>query len=124
MRSGILRILGFAMLWSCSSGMAVAQSGEFISRVALIDMAKNQYNVLCGSDVFNQCMGFTAMVCNDLSDTAIEQCLMTLPEEINLEKLDNSALESCPKAVFENAGFSEEKAGPCFDQAMETEGSD
>ena len=66
-------------------------------------------------------MGFTAQACMDLSEQAIKQCLLPLPEEISAEKLDNSALESCPKTVFSEAGYSEEKAGICFDEAMKAE---
>ena len=99
------------------------QSSEMIPRVLLVDMARSQYAVLCGSDVFKQCMGFTDSVCSDLSALAIKQCLLPLPEEISPIELDNSAIESCPKQVFEDAGYSEEKAGLCFDEAMLAEGS-
>lgn len=102
---------------------AFAQSGDLIPRTLLIDMANDQYSVLCASPVFASCMGFTEPVCTRLADEAIKQCLQPLPETIDPEELDNSSLESCPIAVFEDAGFSEEKAGICFKEAMEAEGS-
>ena len=64
-------------------------------------------------------MGFTAKACLDLAESAIDQCLMPLPKEINPEELDNVALESCPKEIYAEAGYSEEQAGLCFDKAME-----
>ncbi len=95
------------------------RSGEIIPRAILIDMARGQYDVLCQSEVFAGCMGFSQSECKRLSDSAIQQCLLPLPEEIDPDKLDNAALESCPKDVFADAGYSEEKAGMCFDEAME-----
>ncbi len=99
----------------------VAQSSEMISRVLLENMARGQYSVLCQSEVFTQCMGFTGAMCTDLSEAAIKQCLLPLPAEISPEELDNDALESCPMQVFADAGFTEEKAEVCFDEAMEVE---
>ncbi len=96
----------------------IAQSQDMIPRGMLVDMARNQFSVLCQSEKFASCMGFTTQACLDLSESAISQCLLPLPEEISPDELENSALESCPKSVFAEAGFSEEKAGPCFDHAM------
>ena len=109
-------LIGTALL----SG-SVAQSSETIRRALLVDMARSQFSTLCQSEVFASCMGFTSESCMTLSETAITQCLLPLSEEVNLEQLENSALESCPKDVFTDAGFSEEKAGICFDKAMEVE---
>ena len=100
---------------------SVAQSSETIARKLLVDMARNQFSTLCQSEAFASCMGFTSESCMTLSEMAITQCLLPLPEEISLEALENSAVESCPKDVYADAGFSEEKAGICFDQAMQAE---
>lgn len=96
---------------------------EMIQRALLVEMAKGQLDVLCGSSIFAGCMGFTQSECKLLSESAIKQCLLPLPEKIDLEKLDNETLESCPREVFADAGYSEEKAGMCFDEAMEVDGS-
>lgn len=100
----------------------VGQSQDKIPRSTLVDMARDQFSVLCQSETFSRCMGFSSKACTDLSETAISQCLLNLPEEISLDKLDNSALESCPQSVFADAGFSEEKASECFDNAMQAGG--
>ena len=104
---------------SATSAPTLAQSQEMIPRALLVDMARNQFSVLCQSEAFASCMGFTAQACLDLSEKAISQCLMPLPTGIDLAELDNSALKSCPKGVYADAGYSEEKAGQCFDKAME-----
>lgn len=95
-----------------------AQSREMIPRALLVDMARQQYSVLCQSEVFAQCMGFDTQQCLSLSEAAIRQCLLPLPEQINPEELDNSSLESCPTRLFAEAGFTEEMAGDCYDEAM------
>jgi len=100
-------------------GASPARSADPIPRALLVEMAGGQFDALCGSEVFAQCMGFTETECKTLSDNAIKQCLMPLPETIDPEKLDNDALESCPREFFADAGHSEEKAGMCFDKAME-----
>ena len=100
---------------------SMVQSEEMIPRALLVDMARNQFSILCQSEAFASCMGFTSESCLSISEQAITQCLLPLPEGIELENLDNSALESCPKDVFADAGYSEEKAGVCFDEAMEIE---
>lgn len=94
-------------------------SDEMIPRSLLIDMARQQFSVMCQSETFVSCMGFSTSQCTDLSETAVKQCLLPLPAEISPSELDNDALEACPQQVFEDAGFTEEKAGMCFDQAME-----
>jgi hypothetical protein len=100
---------------------SIAQSSEMIPRALLVDMARNQFSILCQSEAFASCMGFTSESCMNLSEQAISQCLLPLPKEISPEKLENSALESCPKGVYADAGFSEEKAEVCFDKATEVE---
>ncbi|MFK7995912.1 MAG: hypothetical protein AB8B87_17380 [Granulosicoccus sp.] len=114
-------LLVLALLGGFGVVPALAQSSEKVPRVLLENMARGQYAVLCDSSVFTGCMGFSGTECLDLSEIAIEQCLLPLPEAISPDELDNAAIESCPKKVFEDAGFSEEKAGMCFDKAMESQ---
>ena len=57
------------------------------------------------------------MCIRDRSEDAIKQCLVPLPERIALDQLDNELIEACPKQVYEDAGYTEEKAAQCFDQA-------
>lgn len=100
---------------------APAQSQEAIARTLLVNMAKSQYTVLCQSAAFTQCMGFSSARCTELAETAIEQCLMDLPEQVNLAELNNDALEACPRQIFADAGFSEKQAAQCFDKAIKDE---
>lgn len=97
------------------------QSQDAVPRDVLENMARSQYDVLCGSDAFVACMGFSESACQDLADSAIKQCLLPLPEEIDPSQLDNDAIELCPKLVFEDAGFSDEKAAACFIEAIKDE---
>ena len=104
-------------LLACSGSltqMSLAQSQEMLARELLVDMARSQFSVLCQSQEFASCMGFTTQACLNLSENAIKQCLLPLPEQINPAQLDNAALEACPKEIYANAGFSEEKAGHVF----------
>ena len=110
---------GFAVVACLLFSSAIAESQDVIQRAVLVDMARNQFTVLCQSETFASCMGFSSEQCLSLSEQAIKQCLLPLPSEIRVDELQNSALESCPKGVFEDAGFNEEKAGMCFDKAME-----
>jgi hypothetical protein len=66
-------------------------------------------------------MGFSSQQCIDLSEKAVSQCLLPLPEKISADELSNGTLESCPQQIFEDAGFSEDKAGVCFDKAIEAD---
>lgn len=111
-----LGLISVVLLWG-----GTAQTQEMIPRALLVDMARNQFSVLCQSDAFASCMGFSSQACLNLSETAIKQCLLPLPKEISPRELENSALESCPMGVFADAGYTEEMAGPCFDEAMEAE---
>lgn len=115
------KLLRAGVLGSILLSGSVAQSQEMISRSMLVDMARNQFSVLCQSEVFASCMGFTSEACLSLSEEAISQCLLPLPNEISSDKLENSAVESCPSAVYADAGFPEAKAEVCFDKAMEVE---
>ena len=117
----IKTLLVAIILGAFSIGSVLAQSDEKVPRIMLENMARSQYAVLCGSPEFTGCMGFTGSACKDLSEAAIKQCLLPLPELISPAELDNAAIESCPKQVFEDAGFSEEQAGLCFDEAMESQ---
>jgi len=121
-RSDTFRIsLSASLIGSVLLSGSIAQSDEMIRRQLLVDMARNQFTVLCQSEAFASCMGFTTESCLELSEQAITQCLLPLPTEISPENLDNSALESCPSGVYADAGYSEEKAELCFDKAMEVE---
>ena len=91
--------------------------GNEISKFVLIKMSKDQAYTICREDVYTQCMGFTEQRCMTLADKAIDQCLGPLPDQINLANLQNDQLEACPKAVYAEAGFTEEKAEVCFDKA-------
>lgn len=118
-KSKVCKLFGLSLVTTSFMAGSIAQSSETIPRTMLEEMARSQYSTLCQSEAFASCMGFTTQSCMDLSESAIKQCLLPLPEEIPLEELENKALEACPKAVFEKAGFTEEKAGICFDKAME-----
>ena len=114
-----ITVLGLALAGSIWCSGSVAQSQEMLARELLVNMARSQFSVLCQSEVFAHCMGFTSQACLELSESAIDQCLMSLPKEIDPVNLDNAALESCPKDIYADAGYSEEKAGLCFDKAMQ-----
>lgn len=117
--SAVCFLILIAMLMMMSP--APVQSQDAVPRDVLENMARSQYDVLCGSDVFVACMGFSESACQNLADSAIRQCLLPLPEEIDPSQLDNDAIESCPKLVFEDAGFSDEKAAACFVEAIKDE---
>lgn len=114
-------IAGLALASSIWCSGSLAQAPDTLARGLLVDMARSQYAVMCQSEVFSSCMGFAPQACLDLSESAIEMCLMPLPEEVNLQELDNAALEACPKDIFADAGYTEDKAKMCFDKAMEAE---
>ena len=112
------QILTTTALASMLLSGSVAQSQELIPRSLLVDMAREQFSILCESEVFTSCMGFTSKSCLGLSEKAIKQCLLPLPDEISPEKLENNAIESCPSAVYADAGFPESEAEVCFNKAM------
>ncbi len=97
----------------------VSSQDQSVSRTLLIKLARDQGQTLCGSSAFTQCMGFTQEACLALSEESILQCLAPLPERIGLAELQNDIIEECPKNVYEEAGYPEEKAGACFDEAIE-----
>jgi len=98
-------------------GPAVAQDN--ISKFLLIKLTREQSMVFCESDVFTDCMGFSQQQCAALSESAINTCLEPLPDRIDPETLSNDTLEACPLKIYEEAGFSEEKAKSCFAQAVD-----
>lgn len=64
-------------------------------------------------------MAFTEQQCIDLSEKAVEKCLQPLPERIDPAQLPNDAIEACPKQVYEDAGYPDEKAKACLEAALE-----
>lgn len=100
------------------AGVVRAQGG-LIPREAIVDLTRAQSRVICTSEPFLSCMGFEADECLALSEASIEQCLMTLPAEIDPMQLENETLESCPQLVYADAGYTEEKAAGCFEDAIE-----
>lgn len=97
---------------------SVSSQDETVPRVLLIQGARDQSKVLCSSELFTQCMGFNEAQCLELSEQSIEQCLMPLPEQIDLGVLQNETLENCPKKVYDDAGYTDEKALMCLEKAM------
>lgn len=93
--------------------------GAMIPRSALVDMTRAQSRVICASESFLGCMAFDGKECTALSEAAISQCLMTLPEQIDPRTLDQQTLERCPVAIYERAGHDESKAQACFEQAVD-----
>jgi len=89
-----------------------------LSRFLLIEMSREQNAVLCGSAVFTQCMAFTEEQCLALSEKAVEKCLMPLPERIEPETLQNASIEACPRDVYADAGYTDEKAQKCLAEAL------
>ncbi len=107
-----------AVVLSAVSVQLFAQN-DSLDKFLLIKLSREKSQVLCQSEVFTQCMGMKPQQCTDLSEKAIEQCLGPLPETINLKDLQNATLESCPKEVYEEAGFTDEKAQACLQEAMQ-----
>ncbi len=95
-----------------------AMAEEKLSKFLLIKLSREQSQVLCASEAFNSCMGFTQETCLELSEKALQQCIVPLPDTINLEELSNDALEACPQKVYKEAGFAEEKALMCVEEIL------
>ncbi len=100
------------------SMMSVAHSQEKLSKSLLLEISREQSAVLCESTVFTQCMAFTQEQCLALSEKALQECLMPLPDTINLADLQNESIELCPKKIYDDAGFSDEKAQQCLQEAL------
>lgn len=97
---------------------------EPIPKFLLVKLTRDQSSTICSSEVFTQCMGFDQKECMVVAEKAIETCLGPLPDEIDPTKLQNGTLEACPQKVYQDAGYSEDKAKLCFDEAMAaTDGS-
>ena len=110
-------VIGLPGVVILSAEPVVAQ--DKLSKSVLIELSREQSKVLCSSEVFTSCMGFEQNSCIELSEKAVQQCLMPLPETIDLASLDNDAIEACPREVYEEAGYSEEKAQVCLQKALE-----
>lgn len=93
---------------------ATVNAQELLARELLVQMSRQQSSQLCSVKSFTECMAFTEKECLALSEQAIKQCLMPLPEKINPSELENDSIEACPKKVYEDAGFSDEKAKACL----------
>jgi len=105
----------FASMAMAAPLVASAQTAEDgIPKFLLMKMAADNASVLCQSEGFTQCMGFSFERCHELKDEAIETCLGPLPDTINPTELQNDSLEACPRKVYADAGFPEEKAEMCF----------
>lgn len=99
-----------------SSGQVYSQ--DKVSKFLLIKLSRDQSKVLCTSEEFTSCMGFTEQACNEISESALQQCILPLPDTIDLAELDNDVLEACPQKVYADAGFSDEKAVMCLQKAI------
>ena len=97
-------------------GWVVAQ--DKVSKFLIMKLSREQSQVLCASEVFTQCMGFVEARCLEISEQALEQCIAPLPDTIVLTELDNDVLEACPQSVYADAGFSNEKAVACLEEAL------
>lgn len=116
------RLLPFsfvATLLATASMPVLAQTQPHtLSKLVLMQLSRDQSQVLCQSEVFTQCMGFARSECLDLSEKALEKCLAPLPDTINLSELQNDTLEACPQTVYTEAGYTEERALTCLQQAL------
>ena len=114
--SGALALTLLVTVGMVMPGSVHAQ--DKLSKFSLIKLSRDQSAVLCQSKVFTQCMAFTEARCLELSEKALEKCMGPLPDTINLAELQNDTLEACPKEVYEKAGYAEEKAQQCLQEAM------
>ncbi len=96
----------------------VAVAEDKLSKFLLIKLSREQSQVLCTTEAFTSCMDFTKEVCLDLSEKALQQCIVPLPDTISLSDLENETLESCPQKVYLEAGYSEDKAVQCVNEIL------
>lgn len=96
------------------AGWAFAQDTEKLAKALMIELSREQSQVLCQSAEFTSCMGFSEQACLDLSEEALQQCIMPLPDTIILSNLNSEVLEMCPQEVYAKAGYSNEKATDCL----------
>lgn len=123
-RTGYLKsiqigLLVLAVAATGFGGWAVAQDEDKLSKFLLIKLSREQSRVLCTAPAFTSCMGFSEEVCLEVSEKALQQCLVPLPDTILLQDLDNDVLEACPQRVYEESGYSEEKAAACLQKAFD-----
>ena len=104
---------------SQNQSQAPGQAQDKLSKFLLIKLSREQSQVLCTSPSFTSCMGFSEQVCFEVSEKALEQCIVPLPDTIFLQDLSNDVLEACPQKVYADAGYSEEKAAACLQKATE-----
>ena len=90
---------------------------QLLTRDLLVQMSRSQSTQLCGFKAFTECMEFTEKECLALSEEAIKQCLLPLPEKINPSELENDSIEACPRQVYEDAGYGDDKAKACLLEA-------
>jgi len=90
---------------------------DSIPKFVLMEMIRESNGLLCQSESFTQCMGFTVERCMELIDESIKACIAPLPDNINPEELQNATLEDCPEKVYSDAGFTKEKSEMCFANA-------
>ncbi len=108
-----------ALVVLCVSSFTQAQENpDKLSKLVLMKLSRDQSMALCQSDVFTQCMGFDQQQCLALSEQALQKCLGPLPDTIKLADLQNETLEACPQTVYSDAGYSEEKAQSCLEDAL------
>jgi hypothetical protein len=58
-RTTVFALALAGLIWCTGS---IAQSQEMLARELLVDMARNQFTIICPSEVFASSMGFTAKV--------------------------------------------------------------
>lgn len=119
LNSILIGVLALAVAATGFGGWAVAQDKEKISKFLLLKLSRDQSQVLCTAEVFTSCMGFSEQVCFEVSEKALEQCIVPLPDTIFLQDLSNDVLEACPQKVYADAGYSEEKAAACLQKAFD-----
>ena len=93
-------------------------AADKLSKQVLLQLSRDQSQVLCGSEVFTQCMGFDQTQCLAISEKALQKCLGPLPDTILLSELKNETLEACPQSVYTDEGYSDEKAQTCLQEAL------
>lgn len=84
----------------------------------LIKLSRDQGGILCNSETFTSCMNFSKSECLAISEQAIKQCIEPLPDEIDLKTLDNDTIEACPRDIYKEAGYPDEKAQACLQKAL------
>lgn len=119
-RAGFVAIaMALTIAATGAGGWAIAQDPGKISKFLLLKLSRDQSQVLCASEAFTSCMGFTAQVCLELSEKALQQCIAPLPDTVLLQNLNSEVLEVCPQQVYEEAGFSNDKASECLQKIVE-----